>query len=603
MNLWILHLFFVSFLTMIVGFYIYSINPRNELHKSFLVACLLVSYYSLTEFAMQLTSDISLAQFFSKMAFIWPFILVALLQFIVIFAEKSAWLKKKLFRVLVYGSAAIQSFLHLISDEISGILMKTSFGWTYYAPLTPLALVSSIMIYAYVSAGIIVSYSFYRNTQDVLKKKQAEWLLFGIISGTVLMTITQLVVPVFTLIVPDPTSSIFLILCVFIGYATWRYQFFELTPEFALDKILSTMKNLMVLTDNKGDIKAVNPATLDLLNYKEEYLLGRSVSSILPNSDSFQTKTPGIIAVDFLYECLNRNVEVFLKDKDGREVPVLLTVSRLGDRHRPAGFVCIGADMTLSKQMEKKLEEKEELDQLQRQFISNASHELRTPITSLAQAVSILEKHGDKVTEQQQTSLLAIISRNIKLLAVLVDDLLVLSRLDGKKIQIKWETYQLADILQETAMQLEPLFKTSNVLLALNLGDDSKLTGGRKQISQIIRILLDNALKYSDPGTTVQAKIMQYNKGKYNTQGKEGMLLQVIDAGRGIRESDIAHLFDRFFRSADVRDIPGTGLGLSIARELVQLHHGEIFVESTYGKGSTFTVFLPFLDPNFPLEV
>lgn len=81
--------------------------------------------------------------------------------------------------------------------------------------------------------------------------------------------------------------------------------------------------------------------------------------------------------------------------------------------------------------------------------------------------------------------------------------------------------------------------------------------------------------------------------GKYNGRGTDGILFQFIDSGIGIREADIPKLFQRFFRAEDVRDIPGTGLGLPIALELARIHKGEIYVESTHGKGSTFSVFLP----------
>ena len=86
--------------------------------------------------------------------------------------------------------------------------------------------------------------------------------------------------------------------------------------------------------------------------------------------------------------------------------------------------------------------------------------------------------------------------------------------------------------------------------------------------------------------------------GIHNTKGVKGTLFQIIDEGIGIKEEDLTHLFERFYRSDEVKEIPGTGLGLTIAKELIELHNGEIDVESEYGKGSTFSVFLPTLEKN-----
>jgi len=100
-------------------------------------------------------------------------------------------------------------------------------------------------------------------------------------------------------------------------------------------------------------------------------------------------------------------------------------------------------------------------------------------------------------------------------------------------------------------------------------------------------------LKYSDEQTTIKIKAIDNYKGPYNLQMRDGVIIHFHDTGRGIRKNDLPYLFERFFRSEDVRDIPGTGLGLAIAQELIVLHEGEIFVESEFGKGSIFSVFLP----------
>jgi signal transduction histidine kinase len=185
------------------------------------------------------------------------------------------------------------------------------------------------------------------------------------------------------------------------------------------------------------------------------------------------------------------------------------------------------------------------------------------------------------------------LSRNALLLGELIEDLLLVSTLDEKKIRLDWITYQPSQILQDILQQLEPRQRAKELTIEYEVDENIKLHGDPKRIGQVFRVIIDNAIKYSGDRTKIMVKAIDHYIGKYNPQNIDGMLIQFSDSGRGIRQQDIPYLFERFFRSEEVQTIPGTGLGLSIARNLVQLHQGEIYVESVYGKGSTFFVFLP----------
>ena len=115
----------------------------------------------------------------------------------------------------------------------------------------------------------------------------------------------------------------------------------------------------------------------------------------------------------------------------------------------------------------------------------------------------------------------------------------------------------------------------------------------QKRFAQIFRILIDNAIKYSHPNSTVQISSNCDYEGKLNPNKLSGVLFTIKDEGIGIPTEELPYLFGRFFRSETVQDIPGTGLGLSIAKNLVTLHHGDISVQSTFGKGTTFRLFFP----------
>jgi len=242
-----------------------------------------------------------------------------------------------------------------------------------------------------------------------------------------------------------------------------------------------------------------------------------------------------------------------------------------------------------------------QFDNLQRKFIYSASHELRTPISVIIQSINNLMKYGPKLSEEDHLKLIEVLSRNALLMNQLIDGLLLISSIDQAKITLNWIDYRPLEILQGVLRDLEPLQKVKDITIEYEVNKDFQLYGDPVRISQIFRILIHNALKFSNENTKVRIKAIDHYTGKYNEKNADGILFEFKDEGRGIKENDIHNLFQRFFRAEDVSDIPGIGLGLSIARELTELHQGGINVESTYGTGSTFFVFLPRLTSPPPL--
>jgi signal transduction histidine kinase len=234
-----------------------------------------------------------------------------------------------------------------------------------------------------------------------------------------------------------------------------------------------------------------------------------------------------------------------------------------------------------------------QFDNLQRKFIYSASHELRTPISVIIQSINNLMKYRQKLSEEDQHKLIEVLSRNALLMNQLIDGLLLISSIDQAKVTLNWINYRPLEILEGVLRELEPLQKVKEITIEYDVNKNFQLYGDPKRISQIFQILIHNAIKFSDNNTKVRIKAIDHYTGKYNEKNVEGILFEFKDEGRGIKEDDIPHLFQRFFRAEDVSNMPGIGLGLSIARELTELHQGGINVESTYGMGSTFFVFLP----------
>jgi PAS domain S-box-containing protein len=226
-------------------------------------------------------------------------------------------------------------------------------------------------------------------------------------------------------------------------------------------------------------------------------------------------------------------------------------------------------------------------------FVSTVSHELRTPVSVLTMSIEFLENHSDKVTPEVEKKLREGISRNIYLLKDLIEDILTLSRIDEGKAKMEWNEYQPSLVLTDILTLMEPIGNQKNITFRVDISDEIKLYGDRKKIDQIFRIFIDNAIKYSKERNNIEIKAIDHYKGKYNPNTKDGVLFKIEDNGIGISEKDIPSIFQRFFRSDQVSDIPGTGLGLPIAEELIECHNGEVYVESEHGKGTIFYFFLP----------
>lgn len=237
-----------------------------------------------------------------------------------------------------------------------------------------------------------------------------------------------------------------------------------------------------------------------------------------------------------------------------------------------------------------------EIENIRKQILSNVSHELRTPLTVINMSIKNLETYGGRMDEDQKTDVIKMISKNSVVLSQMIEDLLTSSSIEANTIQLQWTSYQLLELIQEILIELEPPRSEKEITVDLEIDPNIQLFGDYRRISQVFRILIDNAIKYSYEQSTIKIEAIDHYTGKFNSKQLDGVLIQVSDTGIGIKSQDIPKLFKRFFRSDDVKNIKGTGIGLSIAKELIQLHKGTIYVESEYGKGTTFSIFLPHME-------
>ena len=227
----------------------------------------------------------------------------------------------------------------------------------------------------------------------------------------------------------------------------------------------------------------------------------------------------------------------------------------------------------------------EALDQTRSQFVSNASHELKTPLSTMKILIETL-MYQDPVDPVMTKDFLSDVNREIDRLNRIVSDLLTLVNIDSGGMKLNRETIALKALLDEQIKRLLPLARENGIEINLEAREEISITGDSLKLQQVVYNVIDNAIKYTPRGGDVRTSL---------TRSGKRAVIRISDTGIGIPAQDLPHIFDRFYRvdKARSRSTGGTGLGLSIVKQIVQLHGGTIEARSTEGQGTTFIIDLP----------
>lgn len=218
----------------------------------------------------------------------------------------------------------------------------------------------------------------------------------------------------------------------------------------------------------------------------------------------------------------------------------------------------------------------------QRAFTADASHELRTPLTLLRGNAELLARHPERPVGDSAELVQDMIDESARL-GRLVADLLTLARAEAGQAPLTRQAVDLSNVATATIRDLEPAASARGLSLTGDIAPAVILQADPDRLRQLLLILLDNAVRYTEQGSVV---LRLAEEGKH-------VLLSVTDTGRGIAPEHMPRIWDRFYRADPARSGDGTGLGLAIAKWIVEAHGGRIAVESRPGRGSTFTVRLP----------
>jgi PAS domain S-box-containing protein len=392
----------------------------------------------------------------------------------------------------------------------------------------------------------------------------------------------------------------------------------------------------IILTNSEGNIVLVNPATEKMFGYSSKELINQPIEILIP--ERFKPNHHRL-REGFYDQPSNRVMgqgrDLYGRTKEGKDFPVEVSLShyRQNDESFVIGFI---VDITKRKEIEKDLlqqkkelekvtndirklnteleakvgertvilrealmkleqsqkelsdalDKEKELNEIKSRFVSMASHEFRTPLSTILSSASLISRYPATEENEKREKHIRRIKDSVNYLNELLEDFLSLGKLEEGKVSITVTTFTIKDFLADIIDEIKELLKKGQEIKVGYEGDEDFVTD-KRMLKNILLNLLSNATKFSEEGKNIWVSVSNTNRV---------LSITVRDEGIGIPEDDLPYLFDTFFRGKNVSNIQGTGLGLPIIKRYLNLLNGDITVNSRYNEGTTFRIKLPAME-------
>ncbi|MBS1951871.1 MAG: PAS domain S-box protein [Bacteroidetes bacterium] len=402
----------------------------------------------------------------------------------------------------------------------------------------------------------------------------------------------------------------------------------------AYQEIFQSMSEGIIMVDDKGIMAAANPVAELFFGYEKNEMNGKHIETLLP--ERFRKGHAGM-RLHFLADPKPRRMgvgrDLLGLRKDGSEFPIEISlsyfhiqnavmvmafVSDISQRKKTEDalkrseeqLIVYAAELekrvemrtqalnksvlTLENEIKERkkaedetkrsLEKERELNELKTKFVSIASHEFRTPLSTILSSASLIQQYKERGELEKIEKHIQRVKSSVNHLTAILNDFLSLGKLDEGKVEVHYETIEVQPFLQETIEELLATLKEGQKISLLAESKLKEVKTDPRILRNILFNLISNASKYSEPGKPIV--VQHLNDPTF-------LHISVIDEGIGIINADQKHLFDRFYRASNAGNVQGTGLGLNIVKRYVDLLNGKISFMSEYGVGSTFTISLP----------
>lgn len=393
--------------------------------------------------------------------------------------------------------------------------------------------------------------------------------------------------------------------------------------EALLNAIIQNAIDGIITIDEYGIIESINPSASKLFQYLPEEVIGKNVSTLMPSPDRERHDT-------YLENYRSSGVphiigygrDVLGRKKDGNVFPFRLGVSevRFEGKRIFAGFV---HDLSHQKEAERRLmeytqhleklvedrtvvlnetidaltlakedvstslEKEKELGKLKSRLLSMASHEFRTPLSSIQLSTALIERYAEAFNNSNISKHINKIKSAISNLTTILDDFLHVEKVEAGKVEVSMSHFDIKLFAREIVDEMQLLTRPGQVIIYDHTGASGVVYLDKNLLKNCIINLISNAIKYSGENSTIT----------FNTNiAHNTYTVTISDNGIGIPVEEHKHLFEAFFRAQNTGNIPGTGLGLNIVSRYIKLMHGTIVFESASGKGTKFIITFPHYD-------
>ncbi len=359
----------------------------------------------------------------------------------------------------------------------------------------------------------------------------------------------------------------------------------------------------IIIVNSEGSILLVNQFALNQFGYEPGELVGKKIEVLIPrrfkerhehHRDYYHNHNPHS-------RPMGRGLDLFAVKKNGAEFPVEVSLSTYTNSAGQFSIAFV-SDITIRKESEtalvklnaelerkvkertqslqEALEKEKELNELKSRFVSMASHEFRTPLSTILSSVYLVSQYTTTEDQPKRDKHVQRIISSVNMLTDILNDFLSVGKIEEGKIQVRLSELSIEEAINSLISEINPILKPGQSIHYEHNGD-TKLRLDATLLRHILMNLVSNAIKFSPDQATIRIRTEMTGAA---------LILQVLDEGMGISEEDQQHLFQRFFRGANVTNIQGTGLGLHIVAKYVELLQGAISCASEIGKGTNFTI-------------
>lgn len=361
----------------------------------------------------------------------------------------------------------------------------------------------------------------------------------------------------------------------------------------------------IIVTDGKGVISLMNPSAEQLFGYRMDELIGKTIEVLVPeNLRSKHVEHRHVYSQKPKGRPMGLGMDLHARKKDGSLFPVEISLGHfeVGEEKMAMAFITditkrLAAELELKKineELEDRIHERtleltealnreKELNEMKSRFVSMASHEFRTPLSTILSSISLVERYLEPGNEEKRLKHIERIKSSVKNLTDILNDFLSLDKLEQGKVEVEKTQFDLQDFAREVADEFNGMLKPGQRIKYVHKGEN-EIIQDKRILRNVMFNLLSNASKYSDEEKEIFLE----------TEIANGVAtLTVKDHGIGIPDDEQKNLFGKFFRAKNALNIQGTGLGLNILKRYIELMNGSVQFKSKLNEGTTFLVQFP----------